>query len=71
MPYTMWKRCRKIIDEARSLAKGDMYFGGQLPTEMTICVKSNETGYQHIYQLKIKQNQGRKTLFSQLSVLQP
>lgn len=28
MSYTMWKRCHKIIDEARSLAKGDMYLGG-------------------------------------------
>lgn len=27
MSYTMWKRCHKIIDESRSLTKGDMYFG--------------------------------------------
>lgn len=41
MSYTMWKRCHKIIGEGRSLAKGDVYFGGWLPTDMTICVKSN------------------------------
>jgi len=28
MSHTMWKRCHKIINEARSLATGDMYFGG-------------------------------------------
>lgn len=50
--YTMWKRCHKIIDEGRSLAKGDTYFGGWLPAEMTICVKSNQTGHQYACQLK-------------------
>lgn len=24
--YTMWKRCHKIIDEGRSLAKGDVFW---------------------------------------------
>lgn len=28
MSYTMLKRCHKVIDEGRSLAKGDKCFGG-------------------------------------------
>lgn len=52
MSYTMWRRCHKVINEVRSLAKGDMYFGELSPAEMTICVKSNQTGHQYTCQLK-------------------
>lgn len=57
MSYTVWRSHRKIINEARSLTKGDMYFGEWLPSEMAICVKSNWTGYQYTCQLKKKKEE--------------
>lgn len=56
MSYTMWRKCHKVIIEVRSLAKGDMYFGELSPAEMTICVKSNQTGHQYTCQLKKKKS---------------
>lgn len=67
MSYTMWRKCHKVIIEVRSLAKGDMYFGELSPAEMTICVKSNQTGHQYTCQLKKKKIKEER-LFSKLSV---
>lgn len=63
MSYTMWRKCHKVIIEVRSLAKGDMYFGELSPAEMTICVKSNQTGHQYTCQLKKKKIKEERLYF--------
>lgn len=71
MSYTMWRKCHKVIIEVRSLAKGDMYFGELSPAEMTICVKSNQTGHQYTCQPK-KKSRKKDCIFQTVSpVLQP